>query len=562
MTSLAGFFDARSEAPVRVGRWTILILFGAIAVLELTTALFREVNWDEFHFLSLIFEYKRASLSLALQTFHVHLFSWLTLLPTDEIGTIVIARCLMWLLHLATLWFLFKTAENLVSIRGALWATVLYATLGFVMRNATSFRADPIITTLLMGALFGLTRDRLPLRLLILSALAVTVAGLISIKSVFYVPAITMVATLQLARTHDKVLLRNMAVALVIAATAFVGLFLCHSASLAQTVSQAGNTLTSVYNKQLVHSSLFYGARFLAYSLAVNALQWSVICVGMGLAVARTINNSGAERLRALTILSFASPLLCIAFYRNSFPYFYVFMMAPVAVVGALAADKLSSLSKISGAIPVIFVALAVGHAIPEFQRDQSAQRSLISAVHQIFPNPVPYIAQTGMVASYPHAGFLMSTWGIEEYRDRGEPVLLHAIEKERPPFVIVSGPALSAALEPGTVSIDAGEGLLPADIEALKENYVRHWGPIWIAGKQLPATGGVEATFAVHIPGPYTMTADAPVEIDRRSILPGDVVELTEGTHSFRGGLATLRHGRNPPVPARAPPTTIFTGF
>ncbi|TIO29501.1 MAG: hypothetical protein E5X96_07555, partial [Mesorhizobium sp.] len=121
MTSLAGFFDARSEAPVRVGRWTILILFGAIAVLELTTALFREVNWDEFHFLSLIFEYKRASLSLALQTFHVHLFSWLTLLPTDEIGTIVIARCLMWLLHLATLWFLFKTAENLVSIRGALW---------------------------------------------------------------------------------------------------------------------------------------------------------------------------------------------------------------------------------------------------------------------------------------------------------------------------------------------------------------------------------------------------------------------------------------------------------
>ncbi|TIT88088.1 MAG: hypothetical protein E5W41_04415, partial [Mesorhizobium sp.] len=221
-----------------------------------------------------------------------------------------------------------------------------------------------------------------------------------------------MVATLQLARTHDKVLLRNMAVALVIAATAFVGLFLCHSASLAQAVSQAGNTLTSVYNKQLVDSSLFYGARFLAYSLAVNALQWSVICVGMGLAVARTINNSGAERLRALTILSFASPLLCIAFYRNSFPYFYVFMMAPVAMVGALAADKLSSLSKISGAIPVIFVALAVGHAIPEFQRDQSAQRSLISAVHQIFPNPVPYIAQTGMVASYPHAGFLMSTWG------------------------------------------------------------------------------------------------------------------------------------------------------
>ncbi|AZO29913.1 hypothetical protein [Mesorhizobium sp. M1B.F.Ca.ET.045.04.1.1] len=562
MTSLDGFFDTRPEAPVRIDRWTILILFGTIAALELATALFREINWDEFHFLSLVFEYKRASLSLALQTFHVHLFSWLTLLPTDEIGAIAIARCLMWLLHLATLWFLFKTAESLVSIRGALWATVLYATLSFVMRSATSFRADPIITALLMGALFGLTRDRLPLRLLILSALAVTFAGLISIKAVFYVPTITMVAVLQLVRIHDKVLLRNMVIALAIAVAAFAILFLCHSASLAQVVSQAGNTLTSVYNKQLVDSNLFYGARFLAYSLAVDALQWSVICAGIGLAVARTITNSGAERLRALTILSFALPLLCVIFYRNSFPYFYVFMMAPVAVVGALAADKLGSLSKILGAIPVIFVALAVGHAIPEFQRGQSAQQSLISAVHQLFPDPVPYIAQTGMVASYPHAGFLMSTWGIEEYRDREEPVLLHAIEKERPLFVIVSGPALSAALEPGTVSIDADEGLLPADIAALKENYVRHWGPIWIAGKQLPATGGSEATFAIHIPGPYSVTADAPVEIDRRLVLPGDVVELAGGTHSYRGGVAALRRGRNLPVPAREPPTAIFTGF
>ncbi|KUM24684.1 hypothetical protein AU467_06110 [Mesorhizobium loti] len=562
MASLVGFFDAKAEAPVRVSRWTILILFGVVAALELATALFREVNWDEFHFLSLVFEYKRASLSLALQTFHVHLFSWLTLLPTDEIGTIVIARCLMWLLHLATLLFLFKTAENLVSARGALWATVLYATLSFVMRSATGFRADPIITALLMGALFGLTRDRLPFRLLILSALAVTFAGLISIKSVFYVPTIVMVAILQLVRLHDKVLLRNMVIALVIAAAAFASLFLWHSASLAQVVSQAGNTLTSAYNKQMVDSNLFYGARFLAYSLAVDALQWSVLCVGMGMAVARTINNTGAERLRALTILSFALPLLCIVFYRNSFPYFYVFMMAPVAVVGALAADKLSSLSKILGAIPAIFVALAVGHAIPEFQRDQSAQRSLISAVHQILPDPVPYIAQTGMVASYPHAGFLMSTWGIEEYRDRGEPVLLHAIEKEGPLFVIVSGPALSAALEPGPVSVNADEELLPADIEALKENYVRHWGPIWIAGKQLPATGGIEATFEIHIPGSYSMTADAPVEIDRRLVLPGDVVELAGGMHSYKGGVATLRHGRNPPVPTREPPTAIFTGF
>ncbi|SJM31303.1 ArnT family glycosyltransferase [Mesorhizobium delmotii] len=562
MTSLAGLLDAKPESPVGVGRRTILFLFGTIAALQLATALFREVNWDEFHFLSLVFEYRRASLSLALQTFHVHLFSWLVLLPTDEIGTIVVARCLMWLLHLATLWFLLKTTESLLSVRGALWATLLYATLVFVMQHATSFRADPIITALLMGALFGLTRDRLPLGVLTLSALAVTLAGLISIKSVFYVPIIIMVAVLRLVRTHDKMLLRNMVIALAIAVVAFAGLFLWHATSLAQSGSPAKNTLTTAYNKQLVDNDLFHGARFLLYSLVGSAPQWSVIGAGIGLAIARVIKTRSVERLHALTILSFTSPLLLIAFYRNSFPYFYVFMMAPVAVVVALIADELRALSKIAGTLPVIFVALAVVQAVSELQRDQSAQQSLISAVHQIFPEPVPYIAQAGVIVRYPNAGFLMSTWGIEQYRNRGEPVLLHAINEKKPLFVIVSGPALSAALEPDTNAAKPGEELLPADIVALRENYLRHWGPIWIAGKQLPATSGMEAAFALTIPGPYTITADAPVQIDQQLVHPGDVVELAVGMHTYRGGTAALHHGRNPPVPARGPPTLVFTGF
>lgn len=562
MTSLAGFLDAKPESSVGVGRRTILFLFGTIAALQLATALFREVNWDEFHFLSLVFEYRRASLSLALQTFHVHLFSWLALLQTDEIRMVVVARCLMWLLQLATLWFLLKTTESLLSARGALWATLLYATLAFVMRHGTSFRADPIITALLMGALFGLTRDRLPLAVLTLSALAVTLAGLISIKSVFYLPIITMVAVLRLARTHDKMLLRNMVIALSIAVVAFAGLFLWHASSLAQSGPPARNNLTDAYNKQLVDNDFFHGARYLLYSLVWSPLQWSVVGAGIGLAIARVVKTRRGERLHALTILSFTSPLLLIAFYRNSFPYFYVFMMAPAALVGALTADALRPLSKIAATLPVIFVALAVVQAAPEFQRDQSAQQSLISAVHQIFPEPVPYIAQASVIVRYPNVAFLMSTWGIEQYRNRGEPVLLNAINEKKPIFVIVSGPALSAALEPDTHAAKPGVELLPADIEALRENYVRHWGPIWIAGKQLPATGGTEAAFALAIPGPYTIAADAPVEIDRQVIRPGDVVELAGGIHTYRGGMVALRHGRNPQVPVREPPTVIFTGF
>src|SRR5690606_10392674 len=67
-------------AAIGVKRPTMILVFATIAILQLATLVHREVNWDEFHYLSLVFEHRRGELHQALQTFHVHLFSWLTLL--------------------------------------------------------------------------------------------------------------------------------------------------------------------------------------------------------------------------------------------------------------------------------------------------------------------------------------------------------------------------------------------------------------------------------------------------------------------------------------------------
>ena len=131
MTALAAIAERKQTWTAGLGSHAALALLSGAAAMQLINVFRREANWDEFHFLSLIFEHRRGELTQALQTFHVHLFSWLTALPTDELGMIVAGRAVMWVFHLATLWFLYRTARALVSGPGALWAVTAYATVLF-----------------------------------------------------------------------------------------------------------------------------------------------------------------------------------------------------------------------------------------------------------------------------------------------------------------------------------------------------------------------------------------------------------------------------------------------
>jgi len=92
MTSLAALALSGKSGIAGLGRHAAPAVLGLIAAAQLVNVFHREANWDEFHFLALVFEHQRGELHLALQTFHVHLFAWLTALPTDELGMIVAGR--------------------------------------------------------------------------------------------------------------------------------------------------------------------------------------------------------------------------------------------------------------------------------------------------------------------------------------------------------------------------------------------------------------------------------------------------------------------------------------
>jgi hypothetical protein len=162
-----------------------------------------------------------------------------------------------------------------------------------------------------------------------------------------------------------------------------------------------------------------------------------------------------------------------------------------------------------------------------------------------------------------------MSTWGMESYRAVNRPVMADVIEKYAPPLLIANSPALNVS---GVAESGKGGGfysLFPADSKMLRENYVPHWGAVYVAGKQLELPPGAgPLAFDILIAGTYTLETGGPVVIDGARWEPGAYIPLTRGRHNVAAvdGAArrvTLRWGRDLFVP-RQPPSSqpIYTAF
>jgi hypothetical protein len=106
---------------------------------------------------------------------------------------------------------------------------------------------------------------------------------------------------------------------------------------------------------------------------------------------------------------------------------------------------------------------------------------------------------------------------------------------------------------------------LYPQDEAVLRDNYIPHWGRIWVAGKELTANPE-DSGFSIAVAGVYTLEAAAPVMIDNGAVMPGAVVALSRGQHVIRSRepvAVTLRWGdhlfRPQGPPADAP---VYRGF
>jgi hypothetical protein len=558
----------RGDSDLRLTHRKILnpALIAAIFLclaLQAWLALVMEINWDEFFYLSQIYSYQHGELGKPLQSFHIHLLGWLTSIPGNEIDQIVVGRFVMLMCEAGTCALIYLLARRFASRSAALTAVLAFTSACFTIIHGASFRADPLAALFIMGSLVVIARAPPKLGSLAGAAAMAAVAAMVTVKVVLYAPAFAGVALWRTAEASDRRrMIRWLAGAGAAAAIACALLYLVQL-NLMPTTTNAGSRagLANAAETQTGAGLLPRLAEIERFFL-LSPLQVFLLAAGAAIA-AMSLGRRARRPAEAIALLGCGATLLCLLFYRNAFPYFFPFILAPAVVLAAVAVDRIGLLSRHSRLVALGLFAPAVAVAGVWSTHGQGAQRELVSAVHRIFPSPVPYIDRNSMIASFPKRGFFMSTWGMSGYRARS-PFFEKVLASSTVPLLVVDGPALEQTTR---VRWDVPERLrlFPQDEAVLRDNYIPHWGRIWVAGKDVESGPG-GPPFSIAVPGAYTLEAAAPVMIDGMAAAPGAVVHLSRGRHLIRSAApvaVTLRWGDHLYRPRGAPSDgPVYRGF
>lgn len=523
-----------------------------LACAHLYLATNRAINWDEFFHYSQIHQLARGEPLQPLQTLHARLFGWILDLPGGPIDQIRAARWVIFALLMSAAGSIYLLASRFAARPIALTSALLYLSAGFVLQHGTSLRADGMLAALLMGALALLGRARLtPLAIVAAGALC-GLAALESIKVVLYAPAFLGLAWLRWseAKFSRTALLRLAAIA-VSAGVIFALLYLAHASGLGGTQvadRAAERVVQNSGHKMFAIGGLPY------YRFILKAALLALVFAVLVLWTPETLLRSDAPRDERIALAGLWLPISVVAFYHNTAPYFYVFILAPVAVACAPAAGRLIERYSLRA---VCCLAALSGLALLAIEdpRAQGNQARIISAAATIFRQPVAYFDFPAMLGAWPKANHFMTPWGQDAYLS-GEAPSFREIMQARPvPLVIENSPAFEQLYETREPVPD----FLPEDAAALRANYIRYWGPLFVAGRTIPGKAPAH-TAEFLVPGPYRVIG-GPAVIDGRVFAPGAVVRIERGTHSLAAPEQTTRlvWGEHPGVPADAPPTTPF---
>lgn len=277
--------------------------------------------------------------------------------------------------------------------------------------------------------------------------------------------------------------------------------------------------------------------------MLVKGVMIAPLLVGLALWAAWLVGRSARPSAEKVALAGLWVSLLLPFYYTNSAPYFYVFMLAPVAVVVSVAAAALLE-HHTSRKVALVALALTAALFATEDRSTIERQRQVLAVADAAMPGPVAYFDLDGMLAANHKANDLLTPWGMAQYVERGIPAYRTAMEKQPVPLVLANSDMLEAALE----GADGGP-MLPADRAALQGSYQRYWGPLWVAGKTITAPAEQDEEFLV--PGDYRVVSGS-LTVDGRTYETGAVIALARGVHRVRG-TATLRWAQAVPAPATA---------
>lgn len=534
------------------------------------------IHWDEYNFLDKVYALHRGELDQLLQTFHAHLFRWLVSVPGHEVEQILVARWVMFGCGLITCALLIYIGRRLLGGSSGVFAAFVLSSFWFVQHHGTSFRYDVIIATLALACVALMISSPRALWPGVAAGVLGGLAVAISIKSALYFPAFIVVSAAPLWVEEDRRPVVWRAAAFVLTGLfTTVSLLAWHKTTLAAVEVSASEHAGTAIGGMLKLDEPFPRMAQLMQTLRWDTPTWVLLLLGFGVVVAGLLYERGRVRASFLCVAMLASPLASLYFYRNAWPYYYVCLL-PGASLLAGALWRFAELRARTRPLLALLAALVM--AVPvartawlwydnNSEDEIAAHKDLIAAVHEIFPEPVPYIDRCSMVSSYPKVGWFMSTWGMSRYHREGQDVMADLLREEQPKLLINNIVHLDISRSRRKKDKLA---LRPGDFATLKNNFIRHWGRLWVAGKRLQAKPDEEGTpFEILIEGAYTYEGKAPVELNGERLDPGDVVELSQGDHRVRSleektVRVTLRYGDHLLKPERKPiaPKRFFRGF
>jgi len=547
----------RTDGPFWLGMAIAILI-----ALQATMIFTRAINWDEFFFYSQFYAVSRGELVTPLNTVHTRLFAWLPGMAANSVDAIVMARIAMFACELVTLAMIAVIARRFTDLAGALLAALCYISAGFVLQHGFSFRVDPMVTAALMIGLAILVRSRLSLGAILGFGLAVGFGAMVTIKAVLFAPAFLGLAWLRWSEQGRTVPAAGRLIGCAVAALATFGLlYLLHAGGIAQGAASGGGEAVAKTRDNMVAEAgsavFFIGIppylRMIRKAVLI-APFFAALIVAAPFAIALA-KRSAAERF---ALAGLWAPLLTLLFYRNTAPYYYVFMLAPVAAACVPAID----LVRRRFGVHMIAIALFALAAIVWTIEDREAignQRQVVAVAEQLFDRPTDYFDHNGMLAPHRKANMFMTPWGLEGYRHRGRPVFRQKMEARPVPLLLENDILLTDIMRGGQFE----NAILAEDRDALRDNYVAAWGPVWLAGK--PVDAGTDQVSEFLVPGRYRVESSQ-IEIDGRAYAPGEVVSLQRGSHRLAN--AGTRDARvvwadHRPLPTSPPPEgEIWIGF
>jgi hypothetical protein len=559
------------------------ILFTLIAILCVSYVLLVpkiNINWDEFLYLSKIYNYESGRSLSAIQTIYIHFFGWLRNIPGNEVSQIIAARYVYLGIFFVCLFVIYTISRRMSSKTGAFFTVFLILSYTDVIRHGYSFRADLLCVFLFLIAILFLFNNKLPI--IILSSLSISLCFLVSIKAIFYIPTLLFIILIFILNRENKAeTIKSVCVFIVLSLLFTIVLYYTHAYLVSQNIS-AFSEIAEQSQKKIVSSGRkvfwtgqFFPRRFyIERSLVENVANWFVIFAGIVFIAKRFFIQRFCDTECAL--IGFSLPLFSLLFYRNAFPYYFVFLIPfGLLIANAYINELLKYLKKRRKLfaiclffVPVIFSSLSAAKIVLSLGTDKTiAQREILDVVHRMYPMPVPYIDRNRMISSFPNVGFWMSTWGLEEYRQQGLPVMQTILQKEQPQLLIANSPVLQIYSNKWFGENKSVYRLLDEDYLTLRNNFIPHWGLIYIPGKYFQfGSTEKERLFDIIIEGQYTVECKDIVSIDGKILETGRVVYIEKGEHLINGmenATVILRWGnhlyRPDKLPVNAP---IYTGL